>query len=71
MFSDVPRGGPTIDSAFACAIPAAAVGGGAGELGLTLMPQWAKARWVDGVLQQAKLYHLARADLLAGSESRT
>lgn len=60
-----------IDSAFACAIPAAAVGGGTGELGLTLMPQWAKARWVDGVLQPAKLYHLARADLLAGSESRT
>ena len=60
-----------IDAAFACAIPAAAVGGGAGELGLTLMPQWAKVRWIDGVLQPAKLYHLARAGLLEGSENRT
>lgn len=60
-----------VGSAFACAIPAAAVGGGTGELGLTLMPQWAKARWVDGVLQPAKLYHLARADLLEGGEART
>ena len=60
-----------IDSAFACAIPVAAEDGGARELGFTLMPQWPKDRWVDGVLQPAKLYHLARAGLLEGGESRT
>jgi hypothetical protein len=28
------------------------------------MPQWVKARWIDGVLQPAKLYHIASAGLL-------
>lgn len=51
-------------AAFARAIPVESKSGGAGSYALTLMPQWVKARWVDGVLQPAKLYHLAHAGLL-------
>ena len=57
-----------ISSAFARAIPVELDGGGAGRFALTLMPQWAKARWTEGELRPAKLYHLAHAGLLDGSK---
>ncbi len=38
--------------------------GSTGRLALTLMPQWAKARWIDGVLQPAKLYFLASSSVI-------
>ena len=52
------------DMAFARALPVELDGGGYGRFALTLMPQWAKARWVAGALQPSKLYHLAHAGLL-------
>ena len=54
-----------IKSAFARSIPV--VLDDSGEIGFfafTLIPQWAKARWTNAVLQPAKLYHLAHAGLL-------
>lgn len=53
-----------IESAFARSLPVELDGGEAGRFAFTLMPQWAKARWTDGVLQPAKLYHLAHAGVL-------
>jgi len=53
-----------IESAFARAIPVELDDGTTGRFAFTLMPQWAKARWTDAVLQPAKLYHLAHAGLL-------
>lgn len=54
------------EAAFARAIPVELDGGGAGSFAFTLMPQWAKACWTDGVLQPTKLYHYAHAGLLGG-----
>lgn len=51
-------------SAFARALPVELEGGGVGRYAFTLMPQWAKARWTCGVLQPAKLYHLAHVGFL-------
>jgi len=51
-------------AAFARAIPVELEDGTYGKYALTLMPQWLKARWVDGSLQTAKLYHLAHGDVL-------
>ena len=51
-------------SAFARAIPVELDDGSIGRLAFTLMPQWVKARWTDGVLQPAKLYLYAAATLL-------
>ena len=56
-----------IESAFARALPIELDDGEAGRFAFTLMPQWVKARWKDGVLQPSKLYHLARANLLGPS----
>ncbi len=53
-----------VRSAFARAIPVELDDGETGRFAFTLMPQWAKARWRDGVLQPAKLYHLAHAAVL-------
>ncbi len=53
-------------AAFARAIPVDLPDGKLGRFAFTLMPQWAKARWTQGVLQPAKLYHLAHAKLLDG-----
>lgn len=52
-------------AAFARAIPVELEDGTYGKYALTLMPQWLKARWVDGSLQTAKLYHLAHGGVLA------
>ena len=52
------------EAAFARALPIELDEGGAGRFAFTLMPQWAKARWTDGVLQPSKLYHLAHTGLL-------
>ena len=38
--------------------------GSDGSYAFTVMPQWVKARWTDGVLECAKLYHSACATLL-------
>ncbi|MBO4365264.1 MAG: hypothetical protein J5804_03100 [Eggerthellaceae bacterium] len=58
------------DSAFACALPVELDDGTAGQYAFTLMPRWVKARWANGILQPAKLYHLAQAGLL-GVEHET
>lgn len=52
------------ESAFARALPVRLEDGSIGRYSLVLMPQWLKARWIDGVLQPAKLYHLAKAGVL-------
>ncbi len=54
----------SVQSAFARAIPVELEDGSLGKFAFTLMPQWAKARWIRGALQPAKLYHLAHAGLL-------
>lgn len=54
----------SIRSAFARALPVETGDGTMGLYALTLMPQWVKARWIDGVLQPAKLYHIASAGFL-------
>ncbi|MDO4806057.1 MAG: hypothetical protein Q4A07_02290 [Coriobacteriales bacterium] len=51
------------DAAFARSIPVELDDGSVGRFAFTLMPQWVKARWRDGVLQPAKLYHLGGAGL--------
>ncbi len=48
---------------FARALPVELDDGSTGRLALTLMPQWTKARWIDGVLQPAKLYFLANSSV--------
>ena len=53
-----------VRATFARALPVETCGGGTGRYAFTLMPQWVKARWTDGKLQTAKLYHLAHAGLL-------
>ena len=53
-----------VRSAFARALPVGLDGGGVGRYALTLMPQWAKARWTGGELQPSKLYHFAHAGLV-------
>lgn len=45
-----------IDAVFARAIPVELDDGTTRGFAFTLMPQWAKVRWVDGVLQPSKLY---------------
>ena len=54
----------SIDSTFARALPVELEDGATGRYAFTVMPQWAKARWTDGALQPAKLYHLANACML-------
>ena len=53
-----------IESTFARALPVECDDGTVGRFALTLMPQWLKARWTDGALQPAKLYHFAHAGLV-------
>ena len=53
-----------IDATFARALPVELDDGTTGRYAFTLMPQWFKARWIGGVMQPAKLYHLARAGLI-------
>ncbi len=52
------------DAAIARAIPVVLEDGTLGHFGFTLMPQWTKVRWTDGVLQPAKLYCLGNARLM-------
>lgn len=52
------------DSAFARAIPVELDDGSIGKYSFTLMPQWAKVRWRDCVLQTSKLYLLGSAGFL-------
>ena len=52
-----------VEAVFARALPVELDDGSAGRYGLTLMPQWVKARWANRVLQPSKLYLLASADL--------
>lgn len=49
------------DAAFARALPVELEDGTLGRYAFTLMPQWTKARWSNGVLQPSKLYLLAHA----------
>ena len=53
-----------IDATFARALPVELEDGSIGKFTFTLMPQWLKVRWVDGVLQPAKLYFHAHAGIL-------
>lgn len=52
------------DAAFARALPVELEDGSQAKYSFTLMPQWTKARWSNGVLQPAKLYYLATAGTL-------
>lgn len=51
-------------AAFAQAISVELEDGSAGRFSFTLMPQWVKARWKNGVLQPSKLYLFGTAGLL-------
>ncbi len=51
-------------AAFARSIPVELDDGTMGRYALTLMPQWVKVRWRNGVLVPSKLYMLAHAGLL-------
>lgn len=53
-----------VQAAFARGIPVLKDDGTPGNYAFTIMPQWVKTRWRGGVLQPAKLYHLAHAGLL-------
>ena len=57
------------EATFARALPMKRDDGSLGKFGFTLMPQWTKVRWRDGVLQPAKMYYLANATFLQGSRS--
>ncbi|MBQ3301537.1 MAG: hypothetical protein IJH04_05285 [Eggerthellaceae bacterium] len=57
------------DAAFARALPVELEDGSLGRFSLTLLPHWVKTRWRNGVLQPAKLYYLASADLFEEPES--
>ena len=48
-------------AAFARSIPMERDDGTLGPYAFTVMPQWVKARWRSGVLQQSKLYYLGNA----------
>ena len=48
-------------AAFARSIPVEREDGTLGPYAFTVMPQWVKARWRNGVLQQSKLYYLGNA----------
>ncbi len=52
------------DLAFARALPVELENGETGKYALTLMPNWLKVRWANGVLQPSKLYLHAHAGLL-------
>lgn len=52
------------DAAFARSLPIQNEDGSKGKYSFVLMPQWLKARWADGVLQPAKLYHFMQAGVL-------
>ncbi len=52
------------DAAFARAVPAELDDGTFGRYAFTLMPQWAKVRWSDTVLQPSKIYQLGGAGLM-------
>lgn len=55
------------DAAFARAVPVIKPDGTLDRFSFTLMPQWVKARWIDCVLQPAKLYDLGGAGIYSGS----
>ena len=52
------------DAAFARSLNVMLEDGETGRFSFTLMPQWVKVRWTDGVLQPSKLYYLAAAGLM-------
>ena len=54
-----------IESAFARGLPIELDDGKIGKFAFTIMPHWAKARWKGGVVQPAKLYHIASAAVLS------
>ncbi len=51
-------------ASFARALPMERSDGTLGRYNFTLMPEWVKVRWCDGVLQPAKMYFLATAGFL-------
>ena len=57
-----------VQSAFARSLPVELEDGKTGRFAFTLMPQWVKARWVNGTMQPSKLYHLANATLLDSND---
>ena len=54
----------SVQAAFARALPIETAVGERGLYAFSIMPQWVKARWINGLLQPAKLYHLAHSGLL-------
>ena len=52
------------EASFARSIFAEDANGKVGRYSFTLMPQWVKARWTNGVMQPAKHYFLAKAGML-------
>ena len=53
-----------VDASFARSLPVVMDDDSVRLLAFTLMPQWTKARWRNGVLQPAKLYCLGKASYL-------
>lgn len=51
-------------AAFARSVNVQLEDGSTGRYAFTLMPQWVKARWHEGIQQPSKLYHYANAGLL-------
>lgn len=60
----------TPQASFARALPIELDGGSPARYGFTLMPQWAKVRWRNGVLQPSKLYYLGKSQIL-GKETHS
>ncbi len=52
------------DAAFARALPVELDDGSPARFSFTLLPQWSKARWINGVLQPAKLYYLGHGAIV-------
>lgn len=55
------------DAAFARSLDVELENGSMARYAFTLMPQWVKARWNNGVLQPSKLYYLASAGPIESS----
>lgn len=51
-------------ASFARALPIEREDGTSAKCSFTLLPQWLKVRWTDGVLQPAKLYYLGSSELM-------
>lgn len=52
------------DATFARSLPAKRDDGSVGSFAFTLMPQWMKVRWKEGLLQPSKLYYYGNGAML-------